>query len=112
MSNICYKSTGQAGRLVYPAYIYVDTPICDVTKTQEEAVLWRFVMANHTHTWWHSITPLKWIDTIARVKGRPTDDYWDIWPTLLSKVIYHRKGVKTTLKEADRYTKDIGDRTQ
>ena len=36
----------------------MDTPTCDVTKTQEKAHFQRLVMADHTRTSWHNITPL------------------------------------------------------
>ena len=47
------------GILIHPAYIQLDTPTCDVTKTQRRLIFKRLVMANHTHTWWNNITPLK-----------------------------------------------------
>jgi len=44
-------------RLIYPPYIWVDTPTCDV-KNQRWPEMKPLGMANHTHTWWYN-SPLK-----------------------------------------------------
>ena len=56
MSSVALQSTGQAGRLIYPAHTsrWTRPPVMS-----EAAHSPRLVTANHTHTWWCNMSPLK-----------------------------------------------------
>jgi len=47
--------TVATGRLIYPPYIWVDTPTWDVKNQESLKPLGR---ANHAHTWWYNRSPL------------------------------------------------------
>jgi len=49
------------GRMIYPPYIWVDAPTCDVTWGHSNRFLKPLGMANHAHTWWCNMCPLKMI---------------------------------------------------
>ncbi|CAL8352726.1 unnamed protein product [Gadus morhua 'NCC'] len=44
--------------LIYPSYIYSRWTLPLVIKHWKGMIFKRLVTANHTHTWWHHITPL------------------------------------------------------
>ena len=63
MSNVCYSPLGRLVDWSIQHTSYVDTPTCDVRSGTFWKRLW---MANHTHTWWCNMSPLKALRFLGR----------------------------------------------